>query len=147
MRTEEDSLVAMDVQVWQLRITIHCLADAGNLLDCACLAGITALKHFRRPEVEVVGDEVTVVCLFFPLLLSSITHPALSFHLQIPNDMIPIPSTHHLLAPQFPSRSTTPPSASPSPTSLLPPTPPHQHVSSTPPISNNVFRPARSRSP
>ncbi|EIM80688.1 ribosomal protein S5 domain 2-like protein [Stereum hirsutum FP-91666 SS1] len=47
-------------RVWQLRITIHCLADAGNLLDCACLAGIAALKHFRRPEVEVVGDEVTV---------------------------------------------------------------------------------------
>ncbi len=25
------------------------------------MAGIVALKHFRRPEVEVVGDEVTVV--------------------------------------------------------------------------------------
>ena len=30
-------------------------------MDCACLAGIVALKHFRRPEVEVIGDEVTVV--------------------------------------------------------------------------------------
>jgi exosome complex RNA-binding protein Rrp42 (RNase PH superfamily) len=40
------------------------LADAGNLLDCACLAGIVALKHFRRPDVEVIGDEVTVVRLF-----------------------------------------------------------------------------------
>ena len=50
-----------DLQVWHIRLTIHCLADAGNLLDCACLAGIVALKHFRRPEVEVVGDEITVV--------------------------------------------------------------------------------------
>lgn len=31
------------------------------MMDCACIAGITALKHFRRPEVEVVGDEVTIV--------------------------------------------------------------------------------------
>ena len=48
-------------QVWHIRLTIHVLADAGNMVDCACLAGIVALKHFRRPEVEVVGDEVTVV--------------------------------------------------------------------------------------
>ena len=31
------------------------------MVDCACLAGIVALKHFRRPEVEVEGDEVTIV--------------------------------------------------------------------------------------
>jgi len=31
------------------------------MLDCACLAGITALRHFRRPEVEVIGDEIIVV--------------------------------------------------------------------------------------
>lgn len=31
------------------------------MLDCACLAGIIALKHFRRPEVEVIGDEITIV--------------------------------------------------------------------------------------
>ena len=49
------------MQVWHLRLTIHCLADAGNLLDCACLAGMVALKHFRRPEVEVVGEEVVIV--------------------------------------------------------------------------------------
>jgi exosome complex component RRP45 len=48
-------------QVWHLRLTIHFLADAGNMLDCACLAGIVALRHFRKPEVEVEGDEVTVV--------------------------------------------------------------------------------------
>lgn len=48
-------------QVWNLRLTIHFLADSGNMLDCACLAAIVALKHFRRPEVEVVGDQVIVV--------------------------------------------------------------------------------------
>lgn len=33
------------------------------MLDCACLAGIVALRHFRRPEVEVDGDEVIIVSL------------------------------------------------------------------------------------
>ena len=50
-------------RVWHIRLTLHFLSDEGNLLDCACLAGIAALRHFRRPEVEVIGEEVTVVRL------------------------------------------------------------------------------------
>ncbi|THH32657.1 hypothetical protein EUX98_g1516 [Antrodiella citrinella] len=57
---KESLCVLAGQRVWHLRLTIHCLADAGNLLDCACLAGIVAFKHFRRPEVEVVGEEVIV---------------------------------------------------------------------------------------
>lgn len=45
-------------KVWQLRLTLHFLADAGNLLDCASIAAMTALRHFRKPEVEVTGDEI-----------------------------------------------------------------------------------------
>jgi exosome complex component RRP45 len=48
-------------QVWQLRLTLHFLADEGNLLDCAAVAAMAALRHFRKPEVEVIGDEVLVV--------------------------------------------------------------------------------------
>ncbi|KAH7886803.1 ribosomal protein S5 domain 2-type protein [Phlebopus sp. FC_14] len=57
---KESLCILAGQRVWHLRLTVHCLADAGNMLDCACLAGIVAFKHFRRPEVEVVGDEVTV---------------------------------------------------------------------------------------
>ncbi|KAL5500880.1 RRP45 [Sanghuangporus vaninii] len=57
---KESLCVLAGQRVWHLRLTIHFLADAGNMLDCACLAGIVALKHFRRPEVEVIGDEVTI---------------------------------------------------------------------------------------
>ncbi|GJJ11198.1 hypothetical protein Clacol_005430 [Clathrus columnatus] len=58
---DKESLCILAAQrVWHLRITVHFLADAGNLLDCACLAAMVALKHFRRPEVEVVGEEVIV---------------------------------------------------------------------------------------
>lgn len=33
----------------------------GNLMDAASVAAITALCHFRRPDVGIQGDEVTVV--------------------------------------------------------------------------------------
>ncbi|KXN90732.1 Exosome complex component rrp45 [Leucoagaricus sp. SymC.cos] len=58
---DKESLCIMAGQrVWHLRLTLHFLADAGNMLDCACIAGIVALRHFRRPEVEVIGDEVLI---------------------------------------------------------------------------------------
>ncbi|KAI0740131.1 ribosomal protein S5 domain 2-like protein [Earliella scabrosa] len=57
---KESLCVLAGQRVWHIRLTIHVLSDSGNMVDCACLAGIVALKHFRRPEVEVVGDEVTI---------------------------------------------------------------------------------------
>jgi len=59
----------LSIQVWHIRLTVHCLADDGNMLDCACLAGIVALKHFRKPDVEVIGEEVIVVRAF-PLFIT-----------------------------------------------------------------------------
>lgn len=48
-------------QVWSIRVDVHFLDDEGNMLDCASIAAITALRHFRRPDVTVIGEEVTVV--------------------------------------------------------------------------------------
>ncbi|KAH7104502.1 ribosomal protein S5 domain 2-like protein [Auriculariales sp. MPI-PUGE-AT-0066] len=57
---KESLCILAGQRVWHLRLTLHFLADAGNMLDCACLAGIVALRHFRRPEVEVDGEQVIV---------------------------------------------------------------------------------------
>ncbi|KAG6375112.1 hypothetical protein JVT61DRAFT_3307 [Boletus reticuloceps] len=57
---KESLCIPAGQRVWHLRLTVHCLADAGNMLDCACPAGIVAFKHFRRSEVEVIGDVVVV---------------------------------------------------------------------------------------
>ncbi|KII90426.1 hypothetical protein PLICRDRAFT_157569 [Plicaturopsis crispa FD-325 SS-3] len=57
---KESLCIVAGQRVWHLRLTVHCLSDSGNLADCACLAAVVALRHFRRPDVEVVGDEVTV---------------------------------------------------------------------------------------
>ncbi|KAI8336271.1 ribosomal protein S5 domain 2-type protein [Chlamydoabsidia padenii] len=47
-------------KVWQIRVDLHFLDHDGNLVDCASIAAITALLHFRRPDVTVVGEEVTI---------------------------------------------------------------------------------------
>lgn len=40
---------------------MHLLNHDGNIIDAASVAGIVALCHFRRPDVSVQGEEVTVV--------------------------------------------------------------------------------------
>ncbi|NXT81811.1 EXOS9 protein, partial [Zapornia atra] len=47
-------------QVWQIRLDLHLLNHDGNIIDAASMAGIAALCHFRRPDVSVQGEEVTV---------------------------------------------------------------------------------------
>lgn len=80
--------------MWHIRLTLHFLADAGNLLDCACLAGIVALKHFRRPDVEVIGDEVTVVYIFVHTWKWMILNAKYQQHL--PSERAPVPlAIHH----------------------------------------------------
>ncbi|EIW77330.1 ribosomal protein S5 domain 2-like protein [Coniophora puteana RWD-64-598 SS2] len=57
---KESLCVLAGQRVWHLRLTVHFISDAGNMLDCAVLASMVALRHFRRPEVEVIGDEVII---------------------------------------------------------------------------------------
>lgn len=40
---------------------LHLLNHDGNIIDAASIAAIVALCHFRRPDVSVQGDEVTLV--------------------------------------------------------------------------------------
>ncbi|GAA6060546.1 hypothetical protein JCM10212_006910 [Sporobolomyces blumeae] len=47
-------------KVWHVRVDVHFLNDAGNMLDCASIASITALRHFRKPDVTVNGEEITI---------------------------------------------------------------------------------------
>lgn len=53
--------VRLCFQVWQIRVDVHMLNHDGNLMDAISIAAITALCHFRRPDVAVQGDDVTVV--------------------------------------------------------------------------------------
>ena len=45
-------------QVLNLRVDITLLDFAGNVIDASCIAAMTALSHFRRPDFIVNGEEV-----------------------------------------------------------------------------------------
>jgi len=46
--------------VFSIRADVHVLSHDGNLTDAACLGVVAALRHFRRGDSEVKGEEVTV---------------------------------------------------------------------------------------
>ena len=48
-------------KVWQIRADLNVLNHDGNILDCANVALVSALAHFRLPEVSVAGDEIKIV--------------------------------------------------------------------------------------
>ncbi|KAK4502292.1 hypothetical protein PRZ48_005717 [Zasmidium cellare] len=45
---------------FHIRADVHVLDYDGNIADASCLALVAALMHFRRPDVEVHGEDVTV---------------------------------------------------------------------------------------
>ncbi|MDO9334167.1 MAG: exosome complex component RRP45 [Dehalococcoidales bacterium] len=56
----ESLCVLAGQKVWNIRCDLHVLDHEGNMLDALNLAAVTALLHFRRPDVTVVGEQVTV---------------------------------------------------------------------------------------
>ncbi|NP_001085439.1 exosome component 9 L homeolog [Xenopus laevis] len=56
----ESLCVAAGEKVWQIRVDLHLLNHEGNIIDAASIAAIAGLCHFRRPDVSVQGEEVTV---------------------------------------------------------------------------------------
>ncbi|KAG8511217.1 Exosome complex component RRP45 [Galemys pyrenaicus] len=56
----ESLCVVAGEKVWQIRVDLHLLNHDGNIIAAASIAAIVALCHFRRPDVSVQGDEVTL---------------------------------------------------------------------------------------
>lgn len=56
----ESLCVAAGEKVWQIRVDLHLLNHDGNIIDAASIAAIVALCHFRRPDISIQGDDVTV---------------------------------------------------------------------------------------
>lgn len=47
-------------KVWSIKVHIRILDNDGNALDCAILAAMTAILHFKRPDVSVSGTDITL---------------------------------------------------------------------------------------
>ncbi|KAK6008417.1 hypothetical protein QM012_000320 [Aureobasidium pullulans] len=56
----ESLCIIAGAKCFAVRADIHVLDHDGGLIDACCIALVAALQHFRRPEVEVHGEDVTV---------------------------------------------------------------------------------------
>lgn len=45
---------------WSIRVDLHVLSHDGNLTDSSCFAVIAALRHFRKPDTSIEGENVTI---------------------------------------------------------------------------------------
>jgi exosome complex component RRP45 len=73
----ESLCIVAGQKCWTVRADVHVLNHDGNLVDAACIAVVTALQHFRRPDVSVEGEEVKVFSISerVPVPLSLLHHP------------------------------------------------------------------------
>lgn len=46
--------------MWGVRVDINVLNHEGNILDCASIAALASLAHFRRPDVTCDGEEFVI---------------------------------------------------------------------------------------
>ncbi|CAM0955330.1 unnamed protein product [Alopecurus aequalis] len=62
----ESLCVVAGKHVWSVRVDLHILNNAGNLIDAANIAALIALSTFRRPECTVCGDDGQQVTVHDP---------------------------------------------------------------------------------
>lgn len=56
----ESLCIKVNEKVWSFRVDINVLNHEGNILDCASVAALVALAHFRRPDVTWEGEDFVV---------------------------------------------------------------------------------------
>lgn len=56
----ESLCIVVEEKVWSIRVDIKVLNHDGNLIECASVATLTSLAHFKRPDVTRSGDSVII---------------------------------------------------------------------------------------
>ena len=56
----ESLCIVAGQKCWYVRADVHILDADGGLVDASCIAIMAALQHFRRPDVSVDGELVTI---------------------------------------------------------------------------------------
>nr|CAD7397329.1 unnamed protein product [Timema cristinae] len=56
----ESLCIVAEEKVFNLRVDIHILNHEGNLVEAASIAALTALGHFRRPDVTMTGEKTII---------------------------------------------------------------------------------------
>ncbi|KAI9675318.1 MAG: hypothetical protein M1817_001221 [Caeruleum heppii] len=73
----ESLCIVAGQKCWTVRADMHVLDHDGGLTDASCIAVVAALRHFRRRDVSVDGELVTIHSLAesVPVPLSLMHHP------------------------------------------------------------------------
>ena len=76
----ESLCIISGAKCWTIRADVHVLDFDGGLIDGTCIALMAALRHFRRPDVSVNGEDVTVYTMAerVPVPLSIMHNPICS---------------------------------------------------------------------
>lgn len=86
--------------MWSICLTVHLLSAQGSALDAAVLGCITALRHFRRPDISIEsGSSISK-----SRKVQRITHsnrPKIIIHDESERVPIPLALQHHPLAASF----------------------------------------------
>jgi len=56
----ESLCIVAGERVWHLRVNVRAIVNNGNLSDASCIAALSALLSFRKPEVEICGKSSKV---------------------------------------------------------------------------------------
>lgn len=82
---------------WSVRADVHVLDADGGLVDASCIAIMAALQHFRRPDVSVDGDVVTIHTMEerVPVPLSILHNPVCTtFSVYLAGEALLVDATH-----------------------------------------------------
>lgn len=94
----ESLCIVAGQQCWTIRADVHVLDYDGGLVDASCIAVVAALRHFRRPDVSIHGEDVTVYSLAerVPVPLSLLHHPVcVTFSFYFGGETALVDSTRH----------------------------------------------------
>lgn len=56
----ESLCIVAGEKVWHIRVDINFLNFDGGLIDASCIGVMTALQHFKKPDVTIRGTEITI---------------------------------------------------------------------------------------
>lgn len=56
----ESLCIVAGERAWHIRVDINFLSYDGGLIDASCIGVMTALQHFKKPDVSIKGTEITI---------------------------------------------------------------------------------------
>ncbi len=93
----ESLCIISGAKCWAVRADVHVLDADGGLVDASCIAILAALRHFRRPDVSVEGEDVTIYTMAerVPVPLSIMHTPiCLTFSFYHGGDVVVLDASH-----------------------------------------------------